>query len=196
MSGFSAKSLQWARRLVTFGPSLMTLAVLPIYALLVLQPLASENETMRVRVDSLTALSERAFDLEEKLAALQRELDEEAPSYYGMLQDLRGWRVEAQSYVSRIAADAGLEVTAMEWTETEAVTPEFEADQRRRWLRVGIFIRLIGAWRAHRNFARNLSSCDCLVQVLEKKLTASGHPGSVESTMSLFIYYPGDGANV
>lgn len=196
MSRFSAGAAQRARRLAILGPLLLTLAGLPAYSLLVLQPLASENETMRARVGGLAVLSERAFELEEQLAALQRELDEEAPSYHGMLQDLRGWRVEVHSYVSRIAADAGLEVTAMEWTDTEAVTPEFEADRRRRWLRVGIFVKLAGAWRAHRNFAQNLSRCDCLVQVLEKKLTASGHPGSVESSASLFIYYPGDGANV
>lgn len=196
MNGSLSESRRRVRRFVAFGPSLLMLTALPVYALLVLQPLAYQNGAMRARADGLAALSLQASELREEFAALRRELDEEAPSYHGILRDLRGWRVEAQSYVSRIAADSGLEVKAMEWTEAEAVTPEFEADRRRRWLRIGIFVKLAGAWRAHLDFARNLSRCDCLVQVLEKKLTASGRSGTVETTTSLFLYYPGDGANV
>ena len=196
MNGSLAGSKRGVRRLAVLGPPVLVLAALPAYALLVLHPLASENETMRARADAVAALSEQASELGKRFTALQRELDEETPSYFGMLRDLRGWRVEAQSYVSRIAADAGLEVTAMEWTDAEAVTPEFESGQGRRWLRIGIFVRLAGAWRAHLDFAHNLSRCDCLVQVLEKRLTASERSGSVEASTSLFIYYPGDGANV
>lgn len=193
--GSPARSARFMR-LVVAGPPALALAALPLYALLVLHPLALENEQMRVQAAGLAVLSEQVFELEEKLAGLRREFDEETPSYRGMLQDLRGWRVEAHTYVSRIAADAGLEVAAMEWTEAEPASPEFEADKRRRWLRTGVFIKLVGAWRAHRDFARKLSHCDCLVQVLEKKVTAPGRAGEVEASMSLVIYHPRRGVDV
>lgn len=185
-----------AVRLAVLGSSALVLAALAAYALLVLQPLASENKTMRTHVHGLAALSERASELGKQLGTLQREFDEETPSYRGLLQDLRGWPTEAHAYVSRIASDAGLEITAIEWTEAEKITPGFEIGSRRRWLRTGVFVRLSGVWRAHLDFAHNLSRCDCLVQVLEKKMTTSARPGVIESSVSLFIYHPGDGADV
>ncbi len=173
------------------GVSVSVLIALSAYALLILQPLSVENEAMRVRAASLAALSRQLKELGGLLAALKHDVDREASSYQSMLRDLRGWRVEAHTHISRIAADAGLEVTAMEWTEAESATPAFETDRHRRWLRTGVFIRLVGGWQSHLSFAHGLSRCDCLVQVSEEEVTASGRAGLIEASMSLFVYHPG-----
>ncbi len=185
-----------SRLLFRLALPVLLLAALSAYAVLVLQPLAVGNEAMRARIASLPALSARLAELRESLIILERDVDEETPSHRDLLRGFRGWRVEAHTHVSRIAAAAGLEVAAMEWSEAEPVEPAFETDGRRHWLRTGVSIKLVGAWRGHRDFAHNLSRCDCLAQILEERVTASGRPGLVEASITLFIYHPGDGAYV
>ncbi len=199
MKGFAGGVFERRRALLlrVAGAGLAAVMLAPVvYALLVLQPLAAENEAMRVRAAGLAALSGQVAELGELLAALRRDVDGEAPSYRDMLHDLRGWRAGAHTFVSRIAADAGLEVTAMEWTEAEPVTPAFETDERLPWLRTGVVVKLAGAWRAHRDFAGRLSRCDCLIQIVEQKVAASARTGAIEAAMSLLIYYPAQGARV
>lgn len=176
--------------------SVAAVAATLLYALLVLHPLAEDNRLVRVGVADLKASSRQLIELEQRIAALQRDLQREAPSYRDMLQGLRLWKAEAHSHVSRIAADVGLEATAMEWSASEPVTPVFESDLRRQWWRTGISVRLSGAWQAHRDFARELSHCECLVQVVEEKVTMAKRAGSIEASLSLIVYHPGEDVRV
>ena len=166
------------------------------YALLVLKPIADDNERVRERVADLAAASDRVVELAQKLETLRREFDGESPSYRDMLRGLKGWHAEAHTYINRLAADAGLEVAEMEWSEPEPLVPGFETNQRRRWMRTGVFVKLLGSWAAHRDFSRRLSGCECLAQVVESRIRATQHAGQVEAVVSFFIYRPDEGERV
>ncbi len=176
-------------------PGLLFVASL-VYALLVLHPIADDNQRMREQVAGLSMASDQVTELAEKLAILRRALDEESPSYQSMLRDLKGWYVEAHTYINRIAADAGLEVAEMKWGEPEPLVPAFEVSQRRRWVRVGVLVRLLGAWDAHREFARGLSDCECLAQIIESRIRATPRAGQIEAVISFFIYQPDEGERI
>ena len=170
---------------------LAAVLALAAYATLVLYPLSEENEAMRARIVGLEDLSGQVARLGEVLATLRNDVDEEALSYRNLLRDLRGWREGAHAFVSRIAESAGLEVTAMEWASSRLAAPAFELDERVRWLSTRVSVKLTGAWRGHRDFARRLSYCNCLVKILEHTVSVSG-AGGIETSTSLLMYHPAE----
>ena len=165
-----------------------------VYAMLILKPLINDNKAMRTRVAEIETVSSKMASLEKSLALLQNEFNGESSSYRRMLLDLRSWHGEAHTHISRIAADADLEMTLIKWSDTESVIPAFKKDKH--WLRTGVFVKLVGTWWAHRKFTQKLSDCECLVQIIEEKVTVSEHPELVEVLMSFFIYYLDEGVNV
>ena len=180
------------------GLGLCALAAVTVmaYALLVVRPLAADNAALRAYAEGLASLSVEVGELGELIASLRRERDEEVSSYQSILRDLRGWRFEVHAYIGAIAVQTNLEVTAMEWAVAEPVTPAFDTDPHQRWLRTEVFIGLAGPWQGHRDFAYQLSRCDCLIQVVEEEMTATARADEVKVSMSLFIYHPGEGARV
>ena len=109
------------------------------YATLILYPLAVENEAIRERTAGLAALFDQVARLDESITGIRRDIDAETPAYQALLRDLRDWRIGAHIFVSRMAADARLEVTAMEWTEAETADPAFETGKRLPWLHTSVF---------------------------------------------------------